>query len=302
MNPHIDLRHLRYFLAVAEELNVGRAAERLHISQPPLTRQIRQLESELGVDLFMRSRAGMALTAAGEALLPEVRKTMTQVERALAIAQTAGNAAERQFVIGYTTVFDQSAIPDVREYFRQHFPNVRFVVKGKHSINLVKEIKNGMMDMAFIGLHTDPQDLQIEVISEQPFVVALPAPHSLARKRSISFADLRSERLFWFERRINPGFYDYCQKYFSTIGFRPEIISEPADHHVLLGLIAEGRGIALLPESLMNVKRKGVVFRPLRDASGFSMGIAVAYDKANTSPLLRRLLHLIRTESRKNSM
>lgn len=302
MNPHIDLRHLRYFLAVAEEGNVGRAAERLHISQPPLTRQIKQLESELGVDLFARSKTGMMLTPAGLAFLPEVRKTITQVQRALALAQEAGSAAGRPFVIGRTTVFDQSAIPDVRKYFHQHFPNVGLVVKGKHSINLVKDIKNGVMDMAFIGLHTDPQGLQIEVISEQPFVVALPALHPLARKRSLRFTDLRSERLFWFERRINPGFYDYCQQYFSTINFRPEVIAEPADHHVLLGLIAEGHGIALLPKSLMNVKRKGVVFRPLRDASGFSMGVAVAYDKANASPLLRRFLHLIRTESRKNAM
>jgi DNA-binding transcriptional LysR family regulator len=204
-------------------------------------------------------------------------------------------------VIGYTTVFDQSAIPDVRGYFRQHFPKVRLVIKDRHSINLVKDIKNGVMDMAFIGLHTDPQGLQIEVISEQPFVVALPAHHSLARKRSISFTDLRLERLFWFERRINPGFYDYCQEYFSTINFKPEVIAEPADHHVLLGLIAEGHGIALLPKSLMNVKRKGVVFRPLRDASGFSMGVAVAYDKANASPVLRRFLDLTRTDLRKST-
>jgi DNA-binding transcriptional LysR family regulator len=301
MNPHIDLRHLRYFLAVAEELNVGRAAERLHISQPPLTRQIKQLESELGVDLFVRSKTGMMLTPAGSAFLPEVRKTINQVERALATAQEAGSATGRQFVIGHTTVFDQSAIPDVRKYFHQHFPDVRLVVKGKHSINLVKDIKNGVMDMAFIGLHTDPQGLQIEVISEQAFMVALPALHPLARKRSLSFNDLRSERLFWFERRVNPGFYDYCQKYFSKIKFRPELLPEPADHHVLLGLIAEGQGIALMAESLMNVKRKGVAFRPLRDAFGFSMGVAVAYDLDNVSPLLQRFLNLIRADTRKNS-
>jgi DNA-binding transcriptional LysR family regulator len=302
MNPHIDLRHLRYFLAVAEELNVGRAAERLHISQPPLTRQIRQLERELGADLFVRSKTGMALTHAGLAFLPEVRKTIAQVEKALATAQEAGSTAGRQFVIGHTTVFDQSAIPDVRKYFHQHFPDVRLVVKGKHSISLVKDIKNGVMDIAFIGLHTDPQGLQIEVMSEQPFVVTLPAHHALARKRAISFADLRSERLFWFERRANPGFYDYCQQYFSTIDFKPELIAEPADHHGLLGLIAEGHGVALLPQSLMNVKRKGVVFRPLRDAPGFSMGVAVAYDQAKASPLLRRFLHLIKADARKNLM
>src|SRR5688572_4135059 len=138
MNQAIDLRQFRYFLAVSEELNVGRAASRLYTSQPPLSRQIRQLEEQLGVELFVRSKAGVTLTKAGAAFLPEVRRTLAQAEKAVAAAKAARVAESGQFVVGYTTVFDRSAIPDVFEPLQKRFPAWRFVTKGKHSISLVR--------------------------------------------------------------------------------------------------------------------------------------------------------------------
>jgi DNA-binding transcriptional LysR family regulator len=297
MNESIDLRQLRYFLAVSEELNFGRAALRLHISQPPLSRQIRQLEDQLGVELFLRSKSGVALTEAGEAFLPEVRKTLLQAERAVAVARAARATEDGQFVVGYTTVFDRSAIPDVFGRLHQRFPNWRIVTKGKHSISLVRDIKNGIMDAAFIGLHTDTRGLPAETVLEEPLVIALPANHRLAQKRGLSFDDLRGEPMFWFERRLNPGFYDHCQDFFEQIDFKPNAIPEPPDHHILLGMIAEGLGIALLPASLQNVKRKGVSFRALKAGSSrLSMGIAVTYSENNPSPVLRPFLDLIRAQ------
>ena len=295
MNNAIDLRQFRYFLALSEELNFGRAALRLNISQPPLSRQIRQLEELLGVDLFVRSGTGVTLSEAGAAFLPEVRKTLAQAEKAVAAAKGARVAAGGQFVVGYTTVFDRSAIPDVLGRLRQQFPSWRFVTKGKHSIGLVRDVKNGAIDAAFIGLHTDTQGLAQEVIDEAPMLVALSAQHRLASKRRIGFDDLRDEPMFWFERRLNPGFYDYCQAYFEQIDFKPRIVPEPPDHHILLGLIAEGQGIALIPSSLREVKRQGVVFRALKPSSNqLSMGIAVAYAADNRSAVLQALLKLVR--------
>jgi DNA-binding transcriptional LysR family regulator len=295
MNASIDLRQLRYFLAVGEELNFGRAAKRLHISQPPLSRQIRQLEDQLGVELFLRSKAGVALTNAGEAFLPEVRRTLAQAERAVAVARAARGVESGQLVIGYTTVFDRSAIPDVSEGFRLRFPNWRLVTKGKHSISLVRDIKNGVVDAAFIGLHTETQGLAVEIIHEAPLVVALPTNHRLAKKRRLDFDDLRGEPMFWFERRLNPGFYDHCQAFFEEIGFKPNVIPEPLDHHILLGLIAQGRGVALISASLQNVKRNGVIFRAMKDESQkLSIGIAVAYSERNQSPALHPFLELVR--------
>jgi DNA-binding transcriptional LysR family regulator len=119
-------------------------------------------------------------------------------------------------------------------------------------------------------------------------------PHIRAKKQKLGFADLRSERLFWFERRLNPGFFDYCEAFFETIGFKPQVIPEPQDHHILLGLIAEGEGIALMAASMRNVKRKGVVFRPLEDGSQLSMGIALAYSERNQSPVLKDFVKLVR--------
>lgn len=294
MASSIDLRQFRYFLAVSEELNFGRAALRLHISQPPLSRQIRQLEDQLGVELFLRGKAGVTLTAAGAAFLPEARKALLQAEKAVAVARAARGAEGGQFVIGYTTVFDRSAIPNVVG-LSQSFPNWRIVTKGKHSISLVRDIKNGSMDAAFIGLHTDTRGLKVETVFEEPLVLALPANHRLARKRKLGFDELRGEPMFWFERRLNPGFYDHCQAFFEQIDFAPNVIPEPSDHHILLGLIAEGQGIALIPASLQNVKRQGVVFRPLQvESSKLSMGIAVTYSERNQSPVLSRFLELVR--------
>jgi len=295
MNESIDLRQFRYFLAVSEELNFGRAALRLHISQPPLSRQIRQLEDQLGVAIFLRSKSGVALTEAGAAFLPEVRRTLLQAQKAVAVARAARGADGGQFVVGYTTVFDRSAIPDVLDRLQQRFPNWRIATRGKHSISLVRDVKNGAMDAAFIGLHTDTQGLTVETILEEPLVVALPAKHRLALKRKLDFDAIRGEPMFWFERRLNPGYYDHCQAFFEQIDFKPNVIPEPPDHHILLGLIAQGQGIALLPASLRKVKYQGVVFREMKEERGkLRTGIAVAYSERNQSPVLPAFLELLR--------
>ena len=170
------------------------------------------------------------------------------------------------FVIGYTTIFDRSVIPDVLDELRQKFPDWQFVTRGKHSISLIRDIK-----------------------------IALAAGHPLARKRKLGFDDLRGERLFWFERRLNPGFHDHCQACFEQRNFKPEILPEPADHHILLGLIAEGRGLALIPSSSQKLKRQGVVFRPLKeDSDRLTAGIAVTYLAHNDSPVLRAFLEWVR--------
>lgn len=294
MDETIDLRQFRYFLAVGEELNFGRAARRLHISQPPLSRQIRQLEDRLGVELFRRGTSGVTLTSAGAAFLPEAKRTLAQAAKAVAAARAARGAESGQFSVGYTTVFDHSAIPDVFARLRERFPTWRLIARGRHSIDLVRELKNGTLDAAFIGLPTQADGLTVETLCAEPLVVALPAAHRLARKRAIGFADLRGEPLFWFERRLNPGFYDHCQEFFERIDFKPEVIAEPPDHHILLGLIAEGQGVALIASSLRNVKRQGVVFRPLKSEAGtLSMGIALAYAPHNRSPLLPHLIELV---------
>lgn len=299
MTDSIDLRQFRYFVALSETLHFGRAAARLFISQPPLSRQIRQLEDHLGVQLFERTRTGVLLTRAGLALLPEARRALAQAQKAIAAARAAGEAPGQQFVIGYTTVQDRSAIPDVLGALQQDFPACRLVTRGKHSISLVRDIRNGTLDAAFIGLHTDTRGLPQEVLVEAPLVAALPANHPLARKRQLSFDDLAEQAIFRFERRLNPGFYDHCQAFFERIGFNPTTLPEPDDHHILLGMIAEGHGIALLPASLQHVKRSGVVFRRLKGTDGqLTAGVAVIYAPDNPSPVLQAMLQRLRDLTR----
>ena len=295
MNTSIDLRQFRYFVAVCDELNFGRAAKRLNISQPPLSRQIRQLEEQLGVQLFIRNGRGVLLTSAGEAFLPEVKRALSQAEKAIAVARSARETEQGKFVIGYTTVFDRSVFPDLAAHFQSQFSGWKLITQGDHSVNLVRYIRKGKVDIAFIGLHTETPDLESVVIHEESMVIALPANHPLSLKRSISFSSLNSETMFWFEKHLNPGFYDYCKNFFDDVGFRPTILPEPTDHHILLGLISEGLGFALIPASLRNIKRKGVVFREIKEGTAtIKIGISAAYLKSNTSPILKELLSLIK--------
>lgn len=293
MATWIDLRQLRCFVAVAETLHFGRAAERLHMTQPPLTRQIRQTEEALGVSLFLRSQAGTALTAAGAALLPEARKTLSQAARAVNVVQAAGaaeSAPTRSFVLGYTTVVDRGAVPDVAARLQRGFPGLRVVTRGDHSIRLIRALHGGRVDAAFIGLHTQADGLVVEPVWHEPFVAALPSAHPLARRRQLGFADLQGQPIFWFERRLNPGFHDHCADLFARCGFRFQALIEPEDHHILLGSIAEGQGIGLIPRSLQTLRRPGVVFRPLKgDASALVLGIGLAYVPGNRSPVLAAL-------------
>ena len=295
MTNSIDLRQFRYFLAVSEELNFRMAAQKLHISQPPLSRQIRLLEEQLGVELFIRSKTGVTLTAAGAAFLPEVKRTLSHAEKAISVAKAAKHDTGGHFIAGYSTAFDHSVIHDVFDCLSRKFPDWRITHKGKHSISLIRDIKKASLDVALVSLYTDTLDLEVETLLEDPFVVALSSHHRLAKKRKLSFDDIRDETLFWFERRINPGFYDHCTRFFERIDFRPNIIPEPSDHQVLLGLIAQGKGIALIPASLRKVKYQGVVFREMKEErEKLRVGIAVVYSKSNTSAVLPTFLKSIK--------
>lgn len=293
MDNAIELRHLRYFLAVCDSGNIGRAAEALHIAQPPLSRQIRQLETLLGTQLFVRSHHGVTPTAAAMALLPQARAVLAQMEQALRAARSAAGEEGGRFSVGYVTVFDRSIFPEsILTGLVKTFPHWQLTSVGRHSIDLVRELGNGNLDAAFIGIHTEAPGLVTETLLEEPLSVALPSGHRLARKRTIRFADLQDETLFWFERHLNPGYHDYCRRLFERAGFHPEMRPEPPDHHILLGLIAEGQGIGLIAPSLASIRRRGVVFRPLREA--LKIGIALAYSPANRSPVLPVFIERVR--------
>jgi DNA-binding transcriptional LysR family regulator len=284
MTASIDLRQLRYFAVLCEELHFGRAAARLNISQPPLSRQIQLLEEALGVTLFDRDNRRVELTSAAEAFLRKVNRVLNDVDEAIRSVRKPVEKA-RCLSVGYTTVFDFGTYPEkVFQSLQSRFPELALACRGRHSIALIRDVIAGELDIALIGLHSDVRGLALRVLHEEEMVVALPATDALAAKRLVSFSDLADGRMFWFKRALNPGFYDYCRSYFDAIGFRPTVVPEPSDHHVLLGQIADGQGYALMPRSMRSIRRRGVVFRRLRyPGQALKVGVGMVYRQDRNS-------------------
>lgn len=261
-NP-LKLRQLKYFVAVAEELNFRRAAQRLFITQPPLSRQIKMLEDSLGAPLFERSRQGVRLTDAGTRFLSDARSLIREADQVLGRFEPLDTPALTELRVGITTVIDASLFAWVEASFAKRFPETRLTVKRQNSSQCIRDLNRGTLDAAVIGLPSHAEGLTTEYLCDDPMVACIPASHKAAKKRQLSVLDLAQDPLFWFDRKLNPAYYNHCEKVFERLGFRPERVPEPSDHHVLLGLIANGQGIALIPRSLKAMTRKGVVYKNL---------------------------------------
>jgi len=289
----MSLRQMRYFIAVAEELSFRRAAQRLCITQPPLSRQIQLLEDGLGVRLLERDRQQVSLTAAGERFLADalslVRKS-EQMARRLQAQQDEPSPVR----LGITTAIDVSLFAWVEAAMTAQFPQVQVRVKRQISTHSIRDLHQGRLDVAVIGLPARTQDLTVTHLCDDPMVVCMASKHACARKRHVSILDLADDPLFWFARKLNPAYYDYCEQVFTRLGFFPRRLPEPDDHHVLLGLIAAGQGIALVPKSLHAVTRKGVVFKPLLEGEPLRVRIAAAY-RAQT-PTTQALIAMLKAQ------
>lgn len=288
----VSLRQLRYFLCVCDTLNFTQAAQQLHIAQPPLSRQIQQLEQLLGVELFERHSQAVRLTSAGATLRAQLQPLLLQLEQTLA---NSAHPPTHRMRLGYTTVFDCAKISAAFAQFTHHYPQWPLQLKPQSSIQSIRQLQRGQLDAALIGLPSATGDLRVEPLWQERWQVALPATHVLAESMALSWAQLAKEPLFWFARARNPGFYDHCWAFFQKIGFTPNhLLEEPDDHHILLGLIASGQGLALIPESLVSFARPGVVFRPLLGEQP-ELGLALAY--LEDSPALQSLLSCLTKRS-----
>jgi len=297
MRLRIDLRQLECFVAVAEEGSFRAAAERLHMSQPPLSRQIKQLESELGVTLLDRDTQGAGLTTAGVAFLREARKTLLQAGEAVETARRHSTGTSRQLKVGYTTVFDPEVFPALEPAFRKEIPNGSLVFVPALSIELIRRLRRGALDVALIGMPSATSELIVEPLHKEPLVAVVPAGHPLARHKVLSIAQLQDQPLFWPQRRVNPGFFEHYEEVFAKLRHVPRRrLPEPADHHVLLAEVARGRGIGLIPKSMTKVRRAGATFRPLKEKE-FWIGFGVAYRNAQQTPELDALLRIVRSKT-----
>ncbi|MDF3887580.1 LysR family transcriptional regulator [Cupriavidus basilensis] len=297
MQSRLELWQLNYFVAVADELSFRRAAERLSITQPPLTRQIQALEETIGARLFERDRNGVALTPAGSRLLPEARELLASADALLARARQRATR-NHGLRLGITTVFDAALFTWLAPALQAQAPEIRLLQKRQISQQSIADLRRGALDAALIGLPSATGELAVEHLFDDPLVVALPAAHRLARRKRISLPELQADPLFWGQRRLNPAYFDHYEAVFRALGYAPPRVPEPADHHVLLGLIADGQGVALVPSSLQAMARAGVVYKALKEQADLRIGVAVVYAAGNPAPALPLLLETLRARYR----
>lgn len=272
MNHRLDSRSLRLFLAVAETLSFREAAETLHMTQPPLSRGIRDLEGRLGALLFDRNTQSVNLTDAGRRLLPFARRMRTLLDQAYeAVASTPD---VRRLRLGLTTAVEPQWFAGVMQHLQSGGSEPE--VFTDPSPRLVQRLLRGQLHAAFIAWPTRAPGLQVDEVAREPLMAVLPSRHRLARRRLVSLADLAHEPVFWFKRSRQPAFHDHCQAVFRRHGFEPAWREEPPDHHMLLAAVSQGSGIALLPASFTTLRRPGVSYRPLREGEALQVGIGLA--------------------------
>jgi DNA-binding transcriptional LysR family regulator len=274
MSARLESRSLALFLAVADTLSFRQAAETLHLSQPPLSRAIRELEERLGARLFDRSNQGVSLTDAGRKLLPYARSVGRLLREAE--ASLAPEGMPQSLRLGLTSAVEPTWFGGLAERIQARHPDTAVSVVVDTSPRLVRQVRAGRLAAAFIALPTEASGLDVMELDRVPMMVAMPSSHGLARRRTVRLADLGAEVIFWFERARQPAFYDHCQRVFAHHGFAPRKVKEPTDHHVLLADVAGGRGIALLPKSFAGLRRSGVSYRALVEGEELAVGIGLA--------------------------
>lgn len=273
------------FVVVAEELNFREAALRLHMTQPPLSRQIQELEASLSATLLLRLPRGVALTPAGERLLVEARRLLAMCEEMTQFfCQSVAEPVNLK--LGLTTVGDTETFAQILPKLQAQIPHLNVSFKRQGSVKSVRDIHQHRLDAAIIGMPSKTQELTVRQLYRDEFCVALPAGHRLHNKRTIALRELNEDSLFWFKRDGNAGFYDHCEDFFKKVGFAPQRIPEPSDHHVLLSMIANGGGIGLIPESLCKIRRGGVIYRTLEERHQFYIDVSIAYATPVKKPTL----------------
>lgn len=269
----LDTRSLQMFVAVALCLNFRQAAEQLHMTQPPLSRAIRELERRLKVRLFERDTQGVALTAAARQLLPLAQRILAllgEAENALArhAAPTAG------LRLGLTSSVEAGLFGAFGNALGAALGEGALELSFAPSPRLIAAVRARRLDAALIALPGNTQDLTVQPLGRQALMVAIASAHPLARRHALSLAHLNGEPVYWFERARQPAFFDHCHAVFERHGFAPAFVREPDDHHVLLAAVAAGKGVALLPDSFRALRLAGVSYRKL--AEGDALGLRLA--------------------------
>ena len=292
----MELRHLTYFVAVAEEGNVTRAATRLGMKQPPLSQQLRALEAELGLALFERLPRGMALTPAGDVFLQEARAILRHSEQSIVRARLAAVGQVGRLTLGVTTsAFLHRLIPEILSQYHRAHPAVTLDVREANASDLIEALMRGDLDAAFLRVAvTRPAPLVFEELLRERFVVALPKTHAMTARR-VSLADLRDEPFILVRRPSAPGMYAQVLQSCRAVGFEPAVAAEVGRMLTALGLVAAGLGISLVPKSVAALRPPGVRFAALVDQTAPWAPLTMAFRDGEKRPVVTDLLATTRS-------
>jgi len=289
----MELRHLRYFVAVAEELHFGRAAARLHIAQPPLSQQIRQLEGELGFPLFVRAHRRVRLTEAGRVFLAEARAVLARVEQGAAEARRVARGETGALAVGFVASATYGLVPSLFRLFRRRHPGVALSLSELSTEEQLAALRAGSIQ---VGLGRPPAEdpgVVVEPLLDEPLVVALPAAHRLALSRAVPLRALADEPFVLFPRRPRPGWADRILGHCREAGFRPAVAQEALELSTALALVAAGIGVTLVPASVRTLRPRALVYRPLAAPAPTTRLLAL-YRREDAPPAVQRFLEVAR--------
>lgn len=291
----VELRHLRYFVAVAEELHFGRAATRLRVSQSPLSQQIIQLERELGVELLKRTKRRVELTAAGEVYLKEARRVLAYSTRAEEAAQRAARGEVGRLVLGFAGSAAYGVLPLLLKASRERLPDLGVELRGEMlSSELVRALGEDEIQVAILmRTSTENPDLAVMVVRREPFVVALPVDHPLASRKLVDPRDLSKEPFVIFPRRRGAVLHDAVINACQDTGFSPRVVQEATELPTQVSLVSAGMGVALVPASMRRLRYHGVVYRSLLGRPP-APDTAVAWRRESETPTVQAFLQVVR--------
>ncbi len=285
----MELRHLRYFVAVAEEGSLTVAAERrLHTAQPSLSRQMRDLEAEVGAELMIRSARGIELTAAGRVFLGHARLALAQVEAAVSAARRAAHPEHRILALGFLSGCEPEWLPAAMHVLRQQLPRIEITISSKHSPQLAEDLATGKLDAAFMRAEEAHPDLVYRILITEPLIVALPSDHRLASHDTIQPQDFLEETFIGMAEQA-PVLRFLTEDYFRRSGIELHPAHQVEYLSMAMSLVASTGGLALLPEFARNFLTSSVITRPLAGEPP-AIDLVLGYHKANNSPLLKLLL------------
>lgn len=288
----MELRQIEAFLAVAEELHFGRAAERLRMAQSPLSQTIKKLEKSLGADLFERNTRAVSLTTAGHSFLPHARRILEEVDLAQRAAMAGSGTVYGRLSIGFSGALNHRTLPPLTRALRHRFPQLDLTLHGGLLTHeALQRLGNGSLDLAFIGLPVDAPALATRRIAVERLGAAVPADHPLAHGESIELAELADEPFITMPAAQGSTLREVTLAACSAAGFRPRVAQEVADPYTALSLVAGGIGVSLMPESIAGIMPGGTVFLPISGELPL-LSSGIAWNPAVISPALGVALKL----------